>query len=190
MTRELEIYNNLNENMKNWEKYTNLVNSFDDIVRKYLEKELYILIDKFNQLIEIDTLMGTEPPWSRNYGYSQPYNHTQPYNHQHNPDVGQLKYEYINKLLTKINIDIKDFVYKDEEINLEIVKEYYNILTGEKTLMLKTSNGLELYTPNMYKDILSKKIKDRLNDIILVYLDPSEEVNIVRKYKLRTILSK
>jgi len=84
---------------------------------------------------------------------------------------------------------IFNYVQSSSEINLEIVKEYYNVVTGKRTLLLKDLDNERIIIDYKLKKEYENKIFNLIDDQILFILDPAKRERINRKNKIQSLLN-
>jgi len=79
----------------------------------------------------------------------------------------------------------------NRDINLEIEKEYYNILTGKVSYLLKTDDGLKMDYVVKYEhdEHYIKEINEIIKDTEIFILNPDKRNQIERKMKIRRLLN-
>ena len=83
---------------------------------------------------------------------------------------------------------VLEYFNSGAEINLEIVKEYYNIITKKKTYLLKDDNGERVILDFELEEERKQKVFEIIDDEILYILEPSERKRLLRKKKLFRII--
>jgi len=88
-------------------------------------------------------------------------------------------------------INLKNYENKNKNINLEIEKEYFNILTGKVTYLLKTDSGLKMdyVVKKEYDEKYISDIKDIIELTELFILNPEKRSQIERKMKIQRLLN-
>lgn len=86
--------------------------------------------------------------------------------------------------------DIQNFILNDADIKLNIVSEYYNVLTKKKGLLLE--NGVRIedgkFLDSKHQEKVDNKLRSVLNDRIEYILEPSKRKTFYRKQKLERII--
>jgi len=87
--------------------------------------------------------------------------------------------------------NLKIYENLNKEINLEIEKTYYNIVTDKVTYLLKTEDGLKMDFE--VKKELNKKVREDIDDILLdtktYILYPEKRSQLERKIKIKSLLN-
>ncbi len=147
---------------------------FFDNISEELKKKIE---EKISLFLEIYMIIDSDIPEYVSPLYLKPEK-------QYPKDWIQLK-----EVMAIIANSVSEYMTNNSEVNLEIVKEYYNIITGKKTLLLKDKENNRVVLDFNLKKEFENKLLTLIDDEILGILDSGERKRLLREKKLNRIVN-
>jgi hypothetical protein len=154
------------------------------VIIKNLDIDIKIVNIVLSEFFEIYSMLEDN---FRNVMQHNPLSRSNPSNIPSNIPEDFIKLEQTVLLFKK---DIQNFILNDADIKLNIVSEYYNVLTKKKGLLLE--NGVRIedgkFLDSKHQEKVDNKLRSVLNDRIEYILEPSKRKTFYRKQKLERII--
>jgi len=164
------------------------------IDNRITDKDINLLVRyKLSEFLELYSMVDYERPEIA-YSPTNPYVNGMGAVYPNNITITNNKYIPNGWIDLPVVLDlivdkIFNYVQSSSEINLEIVKEYYNVVTGKRTLLLKDLDNERIIIDYKLKAEYENKILYLIDDQILFILDPAKRERINRKNKIQSLLN-
>ena len=155
-------------------KWSNVLDNANILKNKFLREEISKIMEIY-QIMENDVpkIAPTPSPYVRNNEPSFP--------------EGYIELPYVIKMM-KDNIDV--FIRDNNDIKLNIINEYYNVVTGKKGYLLENDIRIEdgVFLNEKHQEKVDMELKKIIDNTLEFILEPSKRIVFEREKKLKRIL--